>query len=48
MHEIGYDGYFAMEYVYDEQPGYAECDTLQETMRFRDFARTQIAAYTWD
>jgi sugar phosphate isomerase/epimerase len=47
MHEIDYDGYFAMEYVYDERPGYSECDTLQETIRFRDFARDQIAAYTW-
>lgn len=47
MHEIGYDGYFAMEYVYDERPGYGDCDTLQETMLFRDFARAQIAAYTW-
>lgn len=47
MHEIGYDGYFAMEYVYDERPGYSECDNLQETMLFRDFARAKIAAYTW-
>lgn len=44
MRSIGYDGYFAIEYVHDERPGCSECDNIQEIMLFRDFARSRIAA----
>ena len=44
LHEVGYDGWVEIEYVHDDRPGCATCDTIQEIRRFRDFALAHEAA----
>jgi sugar phosphate isomerase/epimerase len=42
MKEIGYDGYFAIEYVWVDWQGCNETDNVDETIQFRDLARAAI------
>jgi sugar phosphate isomerase/epimerase len=44
MMEIGYDGYFAIEYVWQDWQGCNRNENVCETIQFRDFARATMAA----
>lgn len=43
MKEIGYTGYFAIEYVWQDWQGNNETDNVCETIQFRDLARAAMA-----
>jgi sugar phosphate isomerase/epimerase len=43
MQEIGYPGYFGIEYVWQEWQGLNRCENVCETILFRDFARSVLA-----
>jgi sugar phosphate isomerase/epimerase len=40
--DLGYNGWFTVEYVHDARPGCLDCDNIQETVQFRDFLRERI------
>jgi sugar phosphate isomerase/epimerase len=44
MREIGYSGYFAIEYVWQDWQGLNRCENVCETIQFRDFARAAMSA----
>jgi sugar phosphate isomerase/epimerase len=43
MHEIGYAGYFAIEYVWIDWQGCNQTENTCETIQFRDLARATVA-----
>ncbi len=43
MREIGYSGYFAIEYVWQDWEGCNRCENTCETILFRDLARSTLA-----
>jgi len=43
MREIGYDGYFAIEYVWQDWMGCNRSENTCETIQFRDLARSMMA-----
>lgn len=43
MREIGYPGYFAIEYVWQDWQGLNRCENVCETIQFRDLARATMA-----
>jgi sugar phosphate isomerase/epimerase len=43
MQEIGYDGYFAVEYAWTEWGDFKRTDNTSETIQFRDMARAVLA-----
>jgi sugar phosphate isomerase/epimerase len=43
LRELGYPGYFAIEYVWQDWEGCNRCDNVSETILFRDFARAALA-----
>lgn len=43
MQEIGYSGYFAIEYVWQDWQGCNRNENICETIQFRDFARATMA-----
>lgn len=42
MSEIGYDGYFAIEYTYNDWEDCNRTENVCETIRFRDFVRSKV------
>jgi len=42
MREIGYDGYFAIEYVWQDWEDNNKNENVCETILFRDFARERL------
>jgi len=44
MREVGYQGYFAIEYVWIDWQDCNRCENVCETILFRDFARRELAA----
>jgi sugar phosphate isomerase/epimerase len=43
MHEVGYKGYFAIEYVWVDWEGCNRTENTCETILYRDFARKELA-----
>jgi sugar phosphate isomerase/epimerase len=44
MREIGYSGYFAIEYVWQDWQDCNRCENVSETILFRDLARAAMSA----
>lgn len=44
MNELGYDGYFAIEYVWQDWEDTNKSENIAETVLFRDFARRAFSA----
>lgn len=42
MNEVGYSGYFGIEYTWSDWQNCNRTDNVSETIRFRDFARQQL------
>lgn len=43
LRDLGYAGYFGIEYVWQDWEGCNRCDNISETIQFRDFARAAFA-----